>query len=383
MKIKFQNFFLLKTSHYEIYPLSLSTRQSHNSFCLQLAYYPRILFYSSNRQMLSNKETNNNENQDFNNVILSRAEPYKSQVDETNTPKKCLSSGSISGSVTTLCNATLGAGVLSLPYAISKSGIIIGTLLLTFAALCTHFSITLLVEAMHKSKCKSYEEMTFTYYGKYFLILVECCIIVFCLGTNTAYIIAVGDMLEQTLLTYFEDSIPSSVLNRNTLMIGFWGCIMFPVSLCQRINSLRYASFLSTVVTYLLIFAIIYHSIKFMVDDSSDQSDKYSVKLWPDSIQDILLSCPIIMFSFANQINVCQVYNELSHKTPSTMRIVSKYSVLVCLVAYTLTSIFGYINFQSDVDEDILSNYCLGTDPDIFVFVCTVAFVMLGITLSL
>merc|ERR1712151_624752 len=142
--------------------------------------------------------TNNNNNQE--------------RPTNATTSGKCLSEGSISGSVTNLCNATLGAGVLSLPYAISKSGIIIGIFLLLLAAVCTDLSINILVDAMHISKCKSYEEMTMLYYGYHFNILVECCIIIFCLGTNVAYIIAVGDMLEQTVLSYYD----STLLNRNT-----------------------------------------------------------------------------------------------------------------------------------------------------------------------
>ena len=369
-------------------------------------YHAHVMNNNNNNDINNNSDSNSNK--EFNNLIFSTTEPCnhissiieggnnndEEHMNSNNATtatavlsanKKCLSEGSISGSITNLCNATLGAGVLSLPYAISKSGIIIGIFLLLLAATCTDLSINILVEAMHISKCKSYEEMTMLYYGYYFTILVECCIIIFCLGTNVAYIIAVGDMLEQTLLSYLD----SNLLTRNTSMVLFWICIMFPVSLCQRINSLRYLSVLSTLVVYLLIIAIAYHSIKFMileqnVDGSTSIEGMYdNIHYWPDSITDVLLACPIIMFSFANQINVCQVYNELSVRTPATMKIVSKYSVLLCFIAYSLTSIFGYINFQNQIDEDILSNYCLNDNPDVFIYISTCAFVMLGITLSL
>ena len=68
--------------------------------------------------------------------------------------------GSIWGSVFNMCSATLGAGALSLPYAIQHTGILLGLVLLVCTALATHLSVTLLISAIAETNVLSYEDLT-------------------------------------------------------------------------------------------------------------------------------------------------------------------------------------------------------------------------------
>ena len=61
------------------------------------------------------------------------------------------------GTVFTMCSATLGAGALSLPYALSQMGLALGLSLLVATAAATYYSIALLVAAMDATKLYSYE----------------------------------------------------------------------------------------------------------------------------------------------------------------------------------------------------------------------------------
>jgi hypothetical protein len=74
--------------------------------------------------------------------------------------------GSTRGSIFNLCSATLGAGALSLPLAFSKTGVVLGTVLLMTAAVATLFSIKLLIMTAKSTGLKSYEEMTVALFGK-------------------------------------------------------------------------------------------------------------------------------------------------------------------------------------------------------------------------
>ena len=50
-----------------------------------------------------------------------------------------LRQGSIWGTAFNMCSATLGAGALSLPYAIQHTGVVLGLLLLLGTAVATHW----------------------------------------------------------------------------------------------------------------------------------------------------------------------------------------------------------------------------------------------------
>lgn len=88
----------------------------------------------------------------------------------------------------------------------------------------------------------SYEEMSVALLGTSAGYVVETCIIMFCFGTAVAYIVAVGDILEQGVLTNVTAntfSFIGGIESREGAMIVFWFFVMFPLSLFEKINSLR------------------------------------------------------------------------------------------------------------------------------------------------
>ena len=88
----------------------------------------------------------------------------------------------------------------------------------------------------------SYEEMSVALLGKSAGYIVETCIIMFCFGTAVAYIVAVGDILEQGVLpnlTGYSTGYFGNLETREGAMIAFWLFVMFPLSLFEKINSLR------------------------------------------------------------------------------------------------------------------------------------------------
>jgi len=109
-------------------------------------------------------------------------------------------------------------------------------------------------QASEKTKFNSYEMLTVQLYGSNMGIAVEVSIIIFCFGTCIAYIIAVGDILEQAILDVFRSSLPSYI-TRESLMVLFWVAVMFPLSLFEKINSLRFASMFGVASIFFLSFA--------------------------------------------------------------------------------------------------------------------------------
>jgi hypothetical protein len=108
--------------------------------------------------------------------------------------------GTVRGSVFNLCSATLGAGTLALPYAFSKTGVIVGTVMLIVAGLATIFSIELLIKCREATGLLSYEEMTVALFGKRVGLLVDLNIIIFCFGTSVAYCKALQGILNPVLV---------------------------------------------------------------------------------------------------------------------------------------------------------------------------------------
>ena len=259
-----------------------------------------------------------------------------------------LREGSSLGSIFNLCSATLGAGALSLPFAFSQCGLVAGTLFLFLAGFTTHLSIRLLIEASDKTTFNSYEMLTVQLFGGAMGVAVEFSILIFCFGTCIAYIVAVGDILEQGVLDVFD--LPGFV-NRDSLMILFWAFIMFPLSMLEKINSLRFASMFGVCSIFFLSFSISFHSIR---DVILHDSWNYDASLWPESPTALVKSMPVVMFAFTCQVNVFSIYEELENKSAKRMNRVNVGAMKTCVVAYLLSGAFGYLDFGRTTQGNIL-----------------------------
>ena len=352
--------------------------------------------------------------------------------------KTLLEPGSSPGAIANLCSATLGAGVLSLPYAICKCGIVPGLLLLLLAATSTTISIDMIIETCAALRLSSYEDITQKLLGHRALIVVESSIFVFCFGCAVAYVVAVGDILQQGIIGVFADQLPSFI-TREFAMILFWAVIMLPLSLLERIDSLRFASLFGIGSIAFLVLACVIHSVKDMMeidcngrDEAAEgHTDEFATSnadqdvrwLTPSSFWDVVLACPIIMFAFSCQVNVCAIYEELgggnnvgggntipqngdagADASPSAsssndltltrrrgnvsgpsndeqqhdgkadkMASVTRTAVAICVLFYSLIGTFAYLDFGERTYDNVLKNYNVQETHDIMMiaaFVC-------------
>ncbi|RHZ19930.1 hypothetical protein DYB37_003365 [Aphanomyces astaci] len=215
--------------------------------------------------------------------------------------------GSIRGSVFNLMGATLGAGALSLPYAVAVSGVGFALAQLFLAAYLTIYSISLLMRAGDITKLKSYEDLAMYCFGKRAELFVEVCILVFSFGIAVAYLVTLGDLITPLGLLFFgPDSLGSS---RPFLMSIFCGAIMLPLSLLKDVSSLQFSSMLGVFSIVFLVVAVAIRSGMRIHEDGLPTSLDWGMNL--SHGPNFMLSVPIVMFAFTNQVVNCAAYASL------------------------------------------------------------------------
>jgi amino acid permease len=262
-----------------------------------------------------------------------------------------------------LCSATLGAGILALPYALYQAGLIFGGIFLVSSAWATAASIHLLVQACEKYQLNTYEQVVERVLGRRMRQAVEISILLFCGGTAVAYVIAVGDIMERV-----EDL--SS--NRRRLAMAFvWILAMLPLSCLRRMQSLQCASTVGIASIGTLLIAATVHLVAPQDDDDNGSSffSLSSHSLEPffgpadGGWQSVLIACPIVVFAFSCQVNVCQIYDELpcrgGEEKVRAMGWVTWMAVGLCGLLYTSVSLVTLTDFGNDVTPNILSCYTL------------------------
>jgi amino acid permease len=263
--------------------------------------------------------------------------------------------GVTAGAVANLCSATLGAGVLAVPYSMAQAGVWGSVGLLAVAAGATLVSIRYLVQAVAYYQCDSYEQLTRQLFGNTACHAVQLCIVLFCEGCAVAYLIAVADIMEQADLLFHE--------SRTWTLTIIWATVCVPLSMLRRVQTLQFTSALGVASIATLLFAALVHfgqdldeeyhhngngtnytnhttaatatnDLSYLTTSwwSTDENnntihntthhhhhhhghfriDNWDTLWWPlDGLRSVLQACPVILFAFSCQVNVCAIFLEL------------------------------------------------------------------------
>lgn len=237
----------------------------------------------------------------------------------------------IAGAVACLCSATLGAGILALPYAMAEAGLICGMTMLVGTGIATSYSIQLLVQAMQvvyysgrsgssSNGEKTYEGLVEACLGQSWRRLAATSMLIFCCGGAVAYVVAVGDILQRS--GWATDTRSSKAL----AMTLAWASAMLPLSMLRTMKSLECTSSIGIASITTLVLAALYHYLEHpgeqaptaapagLMDDDSHQS------IWDPTkgVLSILQACPVILLAFSCQVNVCAIYDQMPGEQQET-----------------------------------------------------------------
>jgi len=99
--------------------------------------------------------------------------------------------GSVNASVFSLIKITIGAGILTLPYAIMENGIVWGSFLIIFGGLVSWYTGYLLLIASDHCGRETFEDIALVMYGRKFATFTSVLILTTLLGFNMSYIVYV------------------------------------------------------------------------------------------------------------------------------------------------------------------------------------------------
>ncbi|CAJ1384384.1 unnamed protein product [Effrenium voratum] len=270
--------------------------------------------------------------------------------------KSFLRPGSMRSSVVNISAAALGAGALALPRAMYYSGILWGPLLMLLLAALSVLSIRVIVQLVELSGKNSYEEIAKAAFGPCFALLLEVNIVLFCFGTAVAYMITVGQISQQVLDAAFghlADPALSSLMDPNTVLILTTLLVLLPLSLLDRINDLRFASFAGVSCILYLIFVVGYVFASQRISPTLTGFDALQPK---GGITGCFKMLSTSIFAFCCQPNVPSIYTELEAKSYKRMQKVSVRAMLLCCFVYLLMGVTGFLAFGEQTLGNVLGN---------------------------
>ncbi|KAG7394346.1 hypothetical protein PHYBOEH_005278 [Phytophthora boehmeriae] len=261
-----------------------------------------------------------------------------------------------------LVSTIIGGGILSLPFAFDKCGLVVALVFMIIAASASTFSLYVIVSCSRRGSAASYEEVVRKALGARAGRITVVLLVLLTFLTLVAYVILTKDLVG-SLGSQFLYGRALSVAEQNVLTIV---CVLLvsPALLAQSMDALRFTSVFSLVSVLVLAIAITIRAVD-VVFKQKDILDVESepvipVKLVPTTWVDAAYAFPIISVSFLCHFNVLPVYRELHKPTRHRLKKIVGATMFSTWMFYMLVGIMGYLfAFQQKggVQGDILNNF--------------------------
>lgn len=267
--------------------------------------------------------------------------------------------------VFSLVATMVGGGVLSLPYAMSQCGLLLGTVLLVASAAASTWTLDMLVDCARATGRGTFEligHAAFGRQGRTATILLVCTL---CWLAIVAYVVLLGDLLVPLLLLVGFD-IAHETLRRLTLT----GAILLLTPLCclRSIHALRFLCFTS-VASVVMVGGIIAaraadslgHDHTVVVVLPSQEITSTTVEahynLWPRDWAGALYVFPMFGVSFLCHFNALPTHEELRSPTRPRMRRVLGLTMILTSLLYLFIGSAGYLYAGSSTCGNVMLNF--------------------------
>ncbi|KAJ4433722.1 hypothetical protein ANN_16033 [Periplaneta americana] len=139
-------------------------------------------------------------------------------------------------------------------------------------------------------------------------------------------------------------------MNRSFTVAVTSCAFILPLCYSKRIDFLKYVSSLGVVAVLYIVALIVYQKCM-------GNFVPGPIKTSPTNWTDVFLVVPVICFGYQCHVSVIPIYACLRERTMANFALCSSVAIFVCVAAYSLTGIFGYLTFGSFVTSDVLESY--------------------------
>ena len=271
----------------------------------------------------------------------------------------------------------MGVGILTLPWCISRIGLLLSVIFLIISFLLSYICWIFLTILCDKYHVYSYRDIGLVIFGKKFATFLDVILLIFLYLVCILYIVFLSQFIIDGLsqfgilinknITFINLSSISSILEfcktKFFIITISTFFILWPLSLLPHLDYLKYSSFLGIIGCFYTIGLIIFtffdekdktgyfinKSVKFTINTTNNNYIWY----WLSSFS-VFVAC------FNTHFNCPALYGELKNKTQIKYINISTISFIITLFLNLLTGICGYFTFGINLNENILDTLNYG-----------------------
>ncbi|KAI8059414.1 transmembrane amino acid transporter protein-domain-containing protein [Gilbertella persicaria] len=253
-----------------------------------------------------------------------------------------------------LSNTILGTGMLAMPAALASVGLIPGIFIIIYAGCTSSLGLYFLARCADRvggrnASFSSLSKLTWPKLGIFF----DTAIAIKCFGVAISYLIILGDLMPQVMLSFFHGAKDVELLMDRR----FWISLSIitavgPLSWLRKLDSLKYTSLVALFAVAYLVAIVVYHYVSPNYPPPPPDAIEYFH--WSTKIFGQL---PVFIFAFTCHQNIFSVYNELKKNDEKSIVQVISTSIGSAAFIYELVAILGYLSFGKHVLGNIILEY--------------------------
>lgn len=258
---------------------------------------------------------------------------------------------SLLGAYANLCNVTLGAGIVGMPYAIKEAGLVAGTIMILICAFLTDYSLRQLISIGKVADVNSYETLMEASFGRPGFVFLSVNMFLLSFGSMVAYLIIIKDTLPVLLhVTPHDEDIKRVIMFISSLLI------ILPLSMQRDISDLEKTSQFNVILNTCLVALVAgFSPIKESISASGGMIQLLSTEKFLD-VSTFFIGFGVCSFAFVCQDSSFIIAGSMSKPTKFRWKKVTHAAMITCVMLELTMGISGYLAYQKNSVGNILNN---------------------------
>ncbi|KAM9802931.1 putative sodium-coupled neutral amino acid transporter 11 isoform 2-T2 [Syngnathus typhle] len=249
-------------------------------------------------------------------------------------------------------NSIIGSGVIGLPYALNQAGLPFGFLLLIIVAFITDYTIILLIKGGNLSGTTSYQSLVQSTFGFPGFLVLSVLQFLYPFIAMISYNITTGDTLTKVFQRIPGVGPDHILADRHFVIVLSTVLCTLPLSLYRNIGRLGKVSFLSMILTAIIVVIVIIRAATLGPQIPPTEG------AWLFAKWNAIQAVGVMSFAFICHHNSFLIYASLEKPTLTNWTRVTHVSVGSSLIISATFALAGYVTFTGYTQGDIFENYC-------------------------
>lgn len=270
--------------------------------------------------------------------------------------------------VFSLVATMVGGGVLSLPYAMSQCGLALGSIALFLSALCSAWTLDMLVECARRTGRDTFELVGHAAFGTIGRQVTVSMVFLICWLAFVAYLVLLGDLLVPIVELVAPAVLDYDPKNLRRAVVTVATVVSAPMCFKTSLHTLRFLCFASVGSVAVVGLVIVRRALEHLGEPhmvwitlpsrgTAPVLTQGGYLWWPADWWQALYVFPMFGVSFLCHFNALPTHQELHQPTRLRVRRVWSWTMLSTSLIYLVVGVSGYLWACSSTCGNILQNF--------------------------